>query len=523
MFKRLISLLCILVLCFSCAAAEEEQPEAQRYEFDLTFSLDPEAFPPRSRSRIRGYAELMDRLELKGDIVICEATQSFDMSAALFFRDKPEVSIPFRFYGIPSLLFLTSPVIGNETLLFNMVGLAEFAIKIRKTLDTPLPALALLYPVVYEHNLWTFRDAFRRFTGPADTSREISTEQLSGLFDAWMDLIENDTNLNVWMTALNYVTTAPEAVETELRSIPYYLRDFVSVGEPLTVEVGDGTEVWQNVTGATLFSRKSSEGSEVWSLTLPADENRYAPTLSYSGAETDGSFSFTLDGSMIRQKIALPPGFSEEDFSPLTGGDEEGEYGEYEDSVYPITGGDEDGESGEYDDGGYPVTGSAEEFEEDGQWPETILLVSASGSSIPTSLPCDSAFSVDASVKGALYPNFNLSIAGKTEKDGAVSVSFSLPQKDASPGAMLSLAGTVVRSAVPVETAPDYNYTPDKLYGTYNFFSFSEYYVAKFKNAVTEPLVKGMLDFIAEAPTSAVQAFLDDLTDSGVLGMMMDQ
>ena len=541
MVKRLICLLCVFVLCLSCAVAEEEKPVAERYDFDLTFSLNPDAVPARNRSRARGYAELLDRLEIRGNIIVCESTQSFDMNATLFFRDKPEVSIPFRFYGVPSLLFLTSPIIGNETVLFNMIGLAEFAIKVRKSLNTPLPALALLYPVVYQHNLWNIWEAWEQYTGPGGVTRTISSEQISQLADVWSELIETDNMINVWMTALISVSSASEAVEAEVYGIPSYLRDFVSAGKPLTVKAGDGTETWQNAAGMTLFTMDRTDDSQTWALTLPADENRYTPNLTFTAKETDNDFSFTLDASMIRAKAALPAELSEEDDYPVSGLD--GEVPPYEeDDDYPVSG--LDGEippyEEEYDETEYPLTGSdgddreynegesgeTEAFgygdEEDSQWPETMVLLSASGSSIPVSLPSDASFSLAASVKGALYPNFNVAVSGKTEKDGSVSVLISLPQEGTEPETLLSVEGVIVRGE-PVDTVPDFNYGPDQLYGAYNFFSFSEYYVAKFKNAVTKPLLKGLLDFVAEAPTSAVQSLLDDLTDSGIMNMMMDQ
>ena len=517
MFKRLVCLLCILVLCFSCAAAEEEKPAAQRYDFDLTFSLNPEAVPARSRSRARGYAELLDNIELRGDIVICEATQSFDMNAVLFFKSKPEVSIPFRFYGVEALLFLTSPIIGNETLLFNMGSLAEFAIKIRKSLETPLPALALLYPFVYKYNFWNINQAWNQYTGPSDVSREISTEKIEVLADTWMELISTDPYLNAWMTALYSVSSAPEAVEAELSAVPSYLREFVSLGGPLTVQIEDRTEIWKNSEGTTLFIREKNDSSEMWSLTLPSDENRYIPTLDFYVRKEEGSFSFNLDGSILRGKAVLPPGISEEDFSPVTGWDEEEEEyinnGEYTGEDYPVTGSGSD-YGDEYD--------FSYEDEEESQWPETMLLLNVSGDSIPVSLPSGSSFSLAASMKGALYPNFDLSVRGKTEKDGSVSVVISFPQEETDPVTLLSINGTVVPGAS-VETVPDFNYTPEQLYGNYNFFSFSEYYVAKFKDAVTKPLLMGLLDFVAEAPTAACQSLLDDLTDSGILNMMTDQ
>ena len=533
MIKRLICLLSVLALCFTSAFAEEKKPEAQRYDFDLTFSLNPDALPARSRIRACGYAKLLDCLELRGDIVICKETESFDMNASLFFKDKPEVSIPFRFYGIESLLFISSPIIANQTLLFNMVGLAEFAIKVRKSLDTPLPAIALLYPLVYECNLWNIWTSWNEYTGPNDVSRVISAEKIAELADAWSGYIENDTALNVWMTALTSVSSAPEAVEAELNAAPSYLRDFLSQGEPLTVEINEGTETWQNAEGTTLFAKDKTDNSVMWSLTLPADENRYTPTVDYSAKTVDGYFSFNLDGSMIRGKAALPPGISEEDYSPVTGEDEESEEseeaGENEEEVSPVTGsedeseGEEKPESEEKFEGEEESEGEYEEEEEDSQWPEVMIQLSASGDSIPTILPCDSSFSISSSVKGALYPNFDLTISGKTEKDGSVSVSFSVPQSGTDPMPLLSCAGTILPSDVPVETVPDFNYEPEQLYGTFNFFSFSEYSMAYFKETVTDSLVKGLLDFVAAAPTAACQSLLDDLTDSGILSMMMDQ
>ena len=487
MLKRLICLFLILILCFSFASAEEEKPASQLYNLDLTFSLNPDALPARSRSRALGYAELLDALELRGDITVCEATESFDLNAVLFFRESPEVSIPFRFYGTPHLLFLTSPIIADETLQFNMIALAEFAIKVKKTLDTPLPALALLYPVVYEHNLWYVREAFNQYTGPAGSSRKISAKKISKLADVWTDLLESDTNLNVWMNALYSVSSAPEAVEAELNGIPSYIRDFVTAGKPLTVKIGKGTETWKNAAGQTLFSRTETDSSRAWSLTLPADENRYVPALSFSRTDSEDSFSFTLDGSMVRDKASLlPPGLEDQGFTPLE--DEEESESEYED-------------------------------EESSQWPETMVKLSASGSSLPLSFPCDASFSLAASIEGALYPNFSLTVQGKTEKGGSVSVSVSIPQENGDPVTLLTCEGTIIPGTA--ESVPDFNYTNEQLYGTYNFFSFSEYYMAKFKNAVTKSLVKGLLDFVAEAPTSACQSLLDDLTDSGIMNMML--
>ena len=261
MLKRFLCLFLVLVLLSACAAAEE--PKAQRYDFDLTFVLNAEAFPPASRSRAGGYAELLNRLELRGSVTFCGRTESFDMDAILLFKDKPDVSIPFRFYGVPQHLFLTSPVMDNQTILFSMGALLEFAVKAKNTLNIPLPYFAFLYP-------YSTAFAFRSVTG------------------AWSEVTS-------------------EAVETEFANLPFYANEYVSHGEPLSVLVTDGSEIWQNAEGQILFSREErGEGSYSWSLTLPATESRYVPYASFA-RDTDGSVTdFSFEATYLRQPKERP-------------------------------------------------------------------------------------------------------------------------------------------------------------------------------------------------------------------------
>ena len=56
----------------------------------------------------------------------------------------------------------------------------------------------------------------------------------------------------------------------------------------------------------------------------------------------------------------------------------------------------------------------------------------------------------------------------------------------------------------------------------FNAFSFNEQKLANFKSRVLPPLVKNIFSFVAAAPTSACQSFLDDLTDIGLLDMLLE-
>jgi hypothetical protein len=53
-----------------------------------------------------------------------------------------------------------------------------------------------------------------------------------------------------------------------------------------------------------------------------------------------------------------------------------------------------------------------------------------------------------------------------------------------------------------------------------NVFSFNEVSLAEFRNRAVPLLLRSALTFVSAAPTSACQSFLDDLTESGVLGLL---
>ena len=60
------------------------------------------------------------------------------------------------------------------------------------------------------------------------------------------------------------------------------------------------------------------------------------------------------------------------------------------------------------------------------------------------------------------------------------------------------------------------------MFGSYNVFSFNEQKLGEFTDKVLPPLVRSVFSFVAAAPTSACQSFLDDLTDIGVLDMLLE-
>ena len=384
-----------------------------------------------------------------------------------------------------------------------MSGVMEFAVKAKNTLNMPLPYLAFLYPYATEYAFKKLKASWNKRIGPSRTTGVVTIDQFQRMSERWREHISNNPHLERWIFALMGISEAPEVIEAEFTNLPGYY-EYVTGGEPLSVTVGENSELWQDASGNTLFSRQDSGDDFSLSLSLPASQSGYIPLLSVrtqAGGQTssfDISASVTLDPSASQEL----PWEEYEDFGPVTGnGDMTAEY--YEEVI------EEDDEEGDEDAHHIGIVK-----------PSVLLSLQASGSGFPLDLPADSSFSASASVLGAVYPNYAFSLRGETKKDGAFSVSLRKPaQAETAPVEILGVSGTVT----PAETdqVPDYRKT--SLKKVFNIFAMNDQSLADFSKRMIPLAVRSLLSFVAEAPTAACQSVLDDLTDLGVMGMIMQQ
>ena len=234
MFKRALCIILVIML-FTVSFAFAEENSVQSFDFRLAFRMDGDVFPPSYRLRARGYATLVNRLSLDGRITWCSDTRSLDLSASLYFTDKPEVAVDFRLFGIPSRLFFTSPLIGRETVLLNMAAFLEFTVKAQNTLGIDMPWLAFLYPYCTEHSLNVLPDAWNTVVGPVNPDTEISVEKLKQVSEAWEGLLQGDVQLNRWIAALDSLSSYPSLITDEFSSLPAYFYYNVCGGRPLAL------------------------------------------------------------------------------------------------------------------------------------------------------------------------------------------------------------------------------------------------------------------------------------------------
>lgn len=490
MFRRILCLFCAaLLLAGAVPAVSEAAGRNSSYDFDLTFQLNADAFPELLRTRVAGYASLINRLGLRGNLSWNTRTNSMDLDATIYYTDDPSLQYPFRIYGVKQRVFITSPMINNEIILLNMAALMEFAIKAKNTLGIPLPYFALLFPYTTESAFDGLIRSWQDVIGTFTADSTVSVEQFDKLSGLWTEELLGNSLLQFWISGVADGSDAPSAVEAEMNNLPLYYRN-VTESKPVTVSVSQNSEIWKNAAGDTLFSRMESDHSSSVYLSLPASGNGYSPFFSFTRQADSQAFGFDLAASVRRDPSVAS-----------VSADTEGSGGSYD----------------EYDDpDGYAAgDDSAESF------PELMLDFRITGSGLPLSLPADAAFSLSVSVLGALYPDYSFCIDGETKKDGIISLSLLKPYSGGSeaPVCIFRCTGSVLPAAEP-KHVPNHMHT--QLEGTYNVFSFNERKLSLFTEKVLPPLIRSVFSFVAAAPTSACQSFLDDLTDIGVLDMLLN-
>lgn len=510
MTRKLLCLLCAAVLLCTVSAASAKKKEAVvgYYDFDLAFSLNPEAFPLMSRERTAAYADMLGRLGLKGRAAVREGSfLPLELDAELYYIDKPDMRYPFHLYWSDSRLFISSPLLDNEELFFDMAGLMEFCVKAKNTLEMPVTWIPFLYPYATTNGFKSLIKSWKKIIAPSRKTGTVTIEQFKELSAKWSEALWSNARLQRWIFALTDLSEAAGVIESEFDSLPRYY-EIVTGGQPLTVSAGRHSEVWQDAAGNTLFSRQTGKDSFSLKLSLPASEGGYIPRLSVRSGITGETAGFGISASVTlsEEKAAEQKAAVEETLANAEddAGDEEviEEVLEYE---------DEDYDSSDYDHiGGDYGTASLK--------PENLLSVRAVGSGFPVSLPADSVFTVSASVTGAAYPNYAFFLQGSTTKDGKVSVSLRKPgNEQILPVEIIRISGSLSPAASDKMTR-----TKRSLDKAYNMFAMNDQSLAAFSKKMIPAIVKNLLSFVAEAPTAACQALLDDLTELGVLGMLMN-
>ena len=461
--KRALAFLTVWIIFFSAAipARGEEEPSVYSYDFDFRFSMNADEFPARSRARMQGYSELLDALELKGNATWCPEYDSFDLNVRIIPVSNPDSSVSFRLFGIPSDICLSSPLLGNETVWFDNFVLMEFAMKAWKNFHIPLQYVALLLPYVTENAFSKLTAVWDQYVGTVTGDTVISARTIQNIAKDWKFQVEDsDTRLGHWILALSSAASDNGVLENEFMNLADYLLNQVTYGGDLQASMSGNTEAWTNEAGETLFTRTVNEGSDHWTLSLPATSSGYVPRISVFSQTTEDFLSLSAEGS------------------------------------YNLTADPEVRMSG---------------------LPESLLDFSLRLHSWPLRL-FDGDFTGSLKISGLLLPGISLSLHGKVTETGEVSLELYHPVR---PGgevrSVLTCSGTV--TPAPVSSVP--HYTSADMHRYLRIFGVNDQSLNEFVKKVTRPLFYGMLDFLYELPARGCQSVMDDLEEYGILDMLL--
>lgn len=150
-------------------------------------------------------------------------------------------------------------------------------------------------------------------------------------------------------------------------------------------------------------------------------------------------------------------------------------------------------------------------------------LVNLQGSltSFPTSWPAGCQSLLGVSLTGGLLPNIGFCVYLAGEEDGHVYAEVRKPTVDMEPGAvMLSLDGHLTPMEGDVTIL---EFAIEDLEGSLDLLVANDATLRSFLPDVAMPMLEGMIRFLVGVPTSACQTIMDDLTELGVLDLLLGE
>ena len=460
--RRILALILAgMMLLASCAFAEGEAIFS--YDFDMRLHLDAEQLPFRERAHIKGYADLLEMLELRGNYSYCPATDCSDLYLDVIPVTNPSSALSFHIWGLPNMHSVTSPLFADKVLCFNPGAFLGYSLSAREVFRLSLlPRVALLNPRTSRNAFTSLTEVWNRLAGEMPRGGNISVKTLQAIAAEWENLMESRTKISYWSSAMVDPALDDGMALQDLHSMPGQLLNAAG-NKRLTKErkAKEGRTVIRNAAGFTLWEQTETEKTTAYTLNLPEELKRYFPAFSVRRDTEDGRMSFALDA-------------------------------EWACAAETATADAETGAAKQRLDLHFAVDG------------------------LPASLPAETSLSGSVRQGGFLFPEFSFLLDGTVAGDGQVRVSLRFEDRpESSP--VFACEGRITPSAHPEPM----NYLWQELNTEYNILNLSYDAQRALIDTVKKPLLLGMIDFLYEVPASSCQSIMDDLENSGVLKMVL--
>ena len=154
-----------------------------------------------------------------------------------------------------------------------------------------------------------------------------------------------------------------------------------------------------------------------------------------------------------------------------------------------------------------------------GEMREDLVNLQASFLSFPLSWPADCQSLLSLSLTGGLLPNLGLSVYLASEENGHTRLEVRKPTVNYEPGpVMLTLEGDLNMREGDFTML---SFTVRDGKGALDLLVANDTTIRAFLPDLVQPMLEGMLRFLVGIPTSACQAIMDDLTELGVLDLVL--
>ena len=476
--KRFVSILAALMMLAGLVSAGAEGTATVSYDFDVRFSMEEQEVPYRMRERMRAYRDLVNMLELKGNIIWNPAIWGMDLRMELIPVTNPSAAIALRIFGRGSSICVESPLLGEEPYYLGQTSrIMGFFSQLWVTLGIPFPSFFLLDPFIVPYSLEKELEAWRAAFPNVSAGQVITAGTLEQLRDTWQDQLQNDDRLISWLNGFYAMAMNPELAQQAAAELPETLVKAAGGGD-LTIREKDGTLRCENAEGESFFEIRNGERSCSVEFAPPDTGAKYLPYCRFSRSEESGTKSLTLKATLNRN-----------DSGAKDTADEPG-----------------DGESGP----------GSEEYEYEN--PASMLQFSLETEGIPAVWPAKGTMTADLSMGGYALPEANLRFLLETAQDGSAVLTVSEAREDGSLQKVLTCSGSVTQ--VPYEGEELYYEYGDLFEHTLLLVATHDW-ATEALGQIVPYMAQGMIKFVYELPVRSCQVLLDDLEKLGLLGAVL--
>ena len=286
--KKLISLtlcLCLLTavfftsVCSTACAKAEVTKHVSGVDFDFFLRLHPEALSGVKVKQAQGYADLLQTVRFHGTFLWYPQYRIFDLSVSVIPVDSRGDPISFQICGAEDIMYITSPLLGRQTVKLSNYSLLGFCSKMSEHLGIPLHYLALLFPYTWRYGLEIPILDWKYLVDHIDKKGIVSEENIWYLSNCWEWRLAENEPTKVLIDALCKDSDHEEAFRAMISEIPDYI--FRQLAGKQTFQIsreGDKT-IWHCFSGDFLTEIRNNQTWRL-ALNLPRMEGGYLPVFS---------------------------------------------------------------------------------------------------------------------------------------------------------------------------------------------------------------------------------------------------